>query len=115
MVQDVIRLIHSLRMPLSDETAYQSALSEILTKAGIEHTREHRLGPKERPDFFLPDGTVIEVKLKGSARRIYDQCARYCGYAEVKGLLLATNRAMGMPAEILGKPIWYASLGRAWL
>jgi hypothetical protein len=114
-VHDVIRLIHSLRLPLSDETAYQVALSKVLDAAGIGHVREHRLGPKHRVDFLLDWGTVIEVKLRGSAMRIHDQCKDYCGFPQVKGLILATNRAMGMPPEIEGKPIWYASLGRGWL
>jgi len=115
MIRDVIGLIHSLRLPLSDEKAYQAGLGKALEEAGIGHVREHRLAPGEILDFLLDDGTAIEVKLRGSARRIYAQCERYCGYPEVKGLLLATNRAMGFPSEIQGKPTWYASLGRGWL
>ena len=115
MVQDVIRLIHALRLPLGDEAAYQAGLGRALEGAGIGHVREHRLGPGDRVDFMLDDGTAVEVKLRGQARRIYAQCERYCGYPEVRGLLLATNRAMGLPPEIAGKPVWYASLGRGWL
>lgn len=98
--------------------------SEKATQAGIELQlraslpvvrREHRLAPGDIVDFLV-DGVAIEVKLKrNQPASILRQLQRYARHDAVTALVLVTNRAMGLPPEIAGKPAFYVSLGRAWL
>lgn len=102
------------RFLLNSEAELQDQMEQVLVDAGVPFERERRLGPRSRPDFFL-DGVAVEVKIKGSARAIYRQCERYAGFSEVTEVLLVTNRAMGFPKEINGKPAYFLNLGAAWL
>jgi argininosuccinate synthase len=77
--------------------------------------REHRLATGDIIDFFV-DGVAVEVKLKrNQPPSILFQLKRYARHESVTSLVLVTNRAMGLPREINGKPAYYVSLGRAWL
>lgn len=105
-MNDVIKILSSTRFPLEKEKETQAA--------GIVFNREYKLDPVNIPDFFI-DGTAIEVKIKGNARQIYRQCERYCQFDDVKNLILVTNRSMGFPKEINGKPCYFVNLGKAWL
>jgi hypothetical protein len=101
--------------------------TEYLTQADIEASllaelatedvrREHRLGAADRPDFFVKGAVVIEVKgPRHRAPAVERQLARYAAYPEVRVILLATSRAMRLPAAIGGKPVRVINLGRAWL
>lgn len=110
----MVRLIESLRLPLSDEKALQAALEpHLLRHCGLT-LREHHLGDRDIIDFLVED-VGLEIKIKGQRRAIYRQCERYCRHDTVQALVLATNAAMGMPATIAGKPVFVASLGRGWL
>ncbi len=104
------------RIPLSDEKAAQVAISGMLDARAIAHSREHRLGAHDRPDFFCEPDIVIEVKMHDAQpRSIFRQLRRYAAYDAVGALILVTNRAMGLPPVIDGKAAYYISLGRAWL
>lgn len=72
---------------------------------------------KDIPDFFLPSGLAIEVKLKTQRSKmdVFRQLQRYAAHEEVRALLLITNLSMGLPSTIGGKPAYYAALGAAWL
>jgi hypothetical protein len=80
-------------------------------------SREHRLGPADRPDFLVAGCVVVECK----ARRAHGpsalrQLARYAQYPAVEALILAyAGRALDMPREVGGKPLFVVGLGRAWL
>lgn len=109
---EIIKLISSYRIPYSTERICQEALDNILPK---DITARHkRLDEKNIPDFMI-GGTAIEVKIKGSPMSIYKQCVRYLKFDEVKSLILVTGKTMGMPQEILGKPVYVISLGRLWI
>ncbi len=113
---DLLQVIGSARLPLTDEKETQAALAHFLRDRGIEHEREARLTPHDVPDFVLPCGLAIEIKLRSSRKRsIYDQLCRYARFPQVHGIILATNMMMGLPAMIEDKPAWIISLGRAWL
>lgn len=108
------KLLSLYRLTLSREKTLQDEISKILTTNKIEHRREVRLSDKDCIDFLI--GNVgMEAKLQGAAMAIYKQCERYCGYPEVKELLLVTNRSIGLPKEINGKPTYLLSLGKGWL
>jgi hypothetical protein len=114
------KMLLSSRFPLSSEKATQAYISRALSALNIDHIREQRLAPGDIVDFWLPSkselGAVIEVKMN-SARPpdVLKQLERYAGHRQVRAVFLVSNRAMGLPKEIAGKPAYYFSLGRAWL
>lgn len=116
IISAVLGAISTKRLPLSDEKSLQLEIAQCLQAAGLTFLKEHPLDEHNRPDFlFTSAGVAIEVKIKGSARDILSQCVRYASFDQVKAVLLITNRSMGFPKEINGKPAYYFKLGRAWL
>lgn len=114
-VAAIVGVIHAARIDLSDEKRAQSDIAAAFAAAGITARREVRLAPGDIIDFVI-DGVGVEVKLRSSRKReIFRQLRRYAGHPEIRSLVLASNLAMGLPAEIDGKPLAVASLGRAWL
>jgi len=115
---DLTTIIAAGRFDLTTEAATQRDIEVVLL--GVfplsAVSREHRLGPADRPDFLVDGRWVIEVK--GPRHRslaVHRQLARYAAYPQVEGVLLATSRAMAMPPSIGGKPVRVLNLGRAWL
>lgn len=113
-ISDLINLVSFFRLSLQNEKETQMQIAKIFTDNGIDHQREFRLDSKNIPDFFM-DGIAIEVKIKGSPRQIYKECERYCAFEEVRELILITNRSMGFPREINGKPCYLVNIGKGWL
>ena len=110
----ILQVLSGQRFDLSSEKALQIEIKERLFETGVLAEKEYRLSIKDIPDFFC-DGIAVEVKIKGSATEIFKQCQRYCEFDQVKELLLITNRSMGFPKEINGKPCYVLNLGNAWL
>jgi len=116
LVALIASALRKARVPLSNEKATQNAIAELFAALDIDHTREHKLGPAARVDFFLPPNLVIEVKInRARPAQIFRQLVRYAKYETVAALVLVTNRAMGLPKTIGGKPAYYLSIGTAWL
>lgn len=113
-IEDVVRALSGVRLPLHDEKALQAEIAARFTALGIDAEREVILAPGDIVDFMV-GAIAIEVKIKGSRRDILRQCQRYAGHARVEALVLATNVAMGFPPELNGKPTAVLNLGRAWL
>lgn len=119
----IVAAIEGACVPLSSEAAAQAELERVLRRVGDGAPvvrREWVIDAASRIDFVVewPEGTRIGVEVKiGSARRadIQRQMARYARSGRFAGLVLATNRAVRLPAEIWGLPIGVASLGRGWL
>lgn len=115
------KMLKSSRLPLNNEKATQQYLSDALLALNIDHVREQRLAPGDVVDFWLPDdaggdGIVIEVKMnRARPAEILRQLERYAAHKCVRAIFLVTNKAMVLPTEIVGKPAYYFSLGRAWL
>lgn len=112
-------LISRGRYDLTAEKACQADIETTLAASlplGVALRREARLGPHDIPDFLVDGRIVVEVKLRGSQpAAVLRQLRRYAAYREVEAIILASNRAMALPATIEGKPAWFVSLGRAWL
>lgn len=113
-----IRLTLGLgRFDLSNEKACQEEVEAHLTDAYPDWRihREHRLSARDVPDFLI-QGVAVEVKMNAaSPRAIVRQLERYATHDKVRSLILLSNRAVVLPAEINGKPVAGVSLGRAWL
>lgn len=100
-----------------DEKICQDQIEGFLKEKGLLFIREHDFGGGVGVcDFFFPrSGIVLEVKAfkTWSKKQVYRQCERYCGHPDVKGLLLATGRAQGLPGTLCGKPTRVYQLGLA--
>lgn len=114
---NVVRCIQAGRFDLTDEKACQLQMQIWFGRHLVcDVSREHRLGPGDIPDFLIEGRIVVECKKgRASKRETLRQLKRYAAYPEVQALILATATAMGMPAELEGKPVFVVSLGRAWL
>lgn len=111
----IINALRGHRFDLSLEARTQGDIETALLPVFPDLLREHRLNAQDRPDFMIR-GIAIEVKLRGAQpRAVLRQLARYADDDRVLGVILATNRAMGLPAAIGGKPAYLFPLGRAWL
>lgn len=113
-VHEFLAVIRRNRFTLTSETQLKDQMASAMVLAGIRFERERPLDSRNRPDFMVGE-FAVEVKIKGSARAIFRQCERYAAFDEVGGLILVTNRAMGFPETINGKPAYLIDLGRAWL
>lgn len=117
MIHAILYALKSNRFLLENEKELQAHIADHLAyKLGkdILVRREVVLGPKDIIDFLIED-IGIEVKIKGSKRAIFRQCARYCGYDQVGKLILVTNVSMGFPTQLNGKDCFIINLGKAWL
>lgn len=117
-VQSILEALGRGRFPLSREADCQAAIDEWLHAQlpGVEISREHRLGPGDRPDWLIDGRFVVEAKLGGRGqqrRAIARQIGRYLAYDQVEAVVLATG--VSMPPLRGVKPIHIVSLGRAWL
>lgn len=109
------QLFNHSRFSLEEEKKTQGEIADCLKQNHVPYEREKRLSEKDIPDFLIDRCVVVEIKLKGSVRSIYEQCKRYCIFPEVKALLLVTNKSMALPAEINGKPCFVLNISQAWL
>lgn len=114
---DVIRLLEILskaRFSLQDEKKLQTEIESKLAANSIIFDREYRLDKVNIPDFMIGN-IAIEVKIKGRASDIYSQLSRYSKFDQVQSIILLTNRSIGFPEHLNGKPIYILKLGKAWL
>lgn len=89
------KLLGGVRYRYGSEVQLHERLAEMLTGGGYVFVREHRLDQQNRVDFWLPDlGSVIEVKVDGTAGDALRQVDRYIALPDVRGVLLA------------GTPLW---------
>jgi hypothetical protein len=113
-IDDVLRLIHSSRITLGTEGVAQDDLEKVLQAAGMPYEREVILSSTDRIDFLIGD-VGVEMKISGSPKAIFRQVERYTTHDRIGSMVLATNKAMKLPAIVGGKPAAVASLGRGWL
>lgn len=113
----VVRLLHRCRFDLSTEKHLQADMELALKEAGIQFERERRLSVHDIPDFLVAGGIAIECKMRNKARKmdVFKQISRYAAHPEVSAVVLASNMSIGLPAEINGKPVYFASLSRGWM
>jgi hypothetical protein len=116
----VFELLAGGRFDLTTEAATQRGMEQALLmqfpRSAI--SREHRLGPGDRPDFLIDGRIVVEVKgPRHRAPAVLRQLQRYAEHDQVEAIILATSRAMAMPwvVGLRAVPLRVINLGRAWL
>lgn len=108
--QEVTALLRRTRMRVGNEAALQQSIEDALATAGYTYEREARLSAADRIDFLV-GGVGIEAKARYAKRAIYRQLERYAAQPQIAALILVTGTAMGLPAEIGGKPVFIVSTG----
>lgn len=93
----------------ANEVVLHEGMAQVLTEAGIEFQREVVAGPKDRFDFLVAPGIVIEAKIKGSLSQALTQIARYAARSDVTAVVLVTTRFWGNAGakvdQLHGKPV----------
>lgn len=82
----------------ANEAELHSGIAAVLDQAGIQYQHEFIAGPKDRFDFLIDTGIVIEAKIKGSLSPALIQCARYLKRDDVSVVVLVTTRTWGRVA-----------------
>lgn len=111
------RLLGSYLYRYGSETQLQESLAKVLDQAGYEHTREYVLDARNRADFLVMGGIVIEVKVDGTLSEALRQVDRYINLDQVKGVILASTQrwadgALADRPAWKGKPFSMIRLGR---
>lgn len=89
----VAKLLASYRYSYGNERALRDHLARVLHDWGLAPDVEHRLGPKDRIDIYLPHlGFGVEVKVAGGDPfgRVLAQVDRYLRHGKVHGVILVT-------------------------
>ena len=112
----VLNTLKKIRFLISDEKALQTEIEKSLNGSGVDFVREFYFdNSKDHIDFMIADTIGMEIKIKGSRKKIYEQCVRYCNHGRITSFILVTNRSMGFPKEINGVPCYVLNLSKAWL
>jgi hypothetical protein len=93
----------------ASEVELHQGIAQVLDEAGIPYQREFVAGPKDRFDFLVEPGIVIEAKVQGSLTEALPQARRYALHDQVSAVVLATTRFWGRGSVRLphlnGKPV----------
>lgn len=79
----------------TSEVELHRGIAQVLQQAGIAFRHEHVAGPRDRFDFLLPPGIVIEAKTKGSLAQALAQVNRYAAREDVQAVVLVAARFWG--------------------
>lgn len=95
------------RYSFNNETKLHDGIALALEDRLLPYVREHVAGPRDRFDFLVDGGIVIEAKIKGSLAEALAQCLRYAERDDVRGVVLAASRFWAnsvVPDTLAGKP-----------
>ena len=104
-----------VRAPLQQgEYDLHRLVMDTLSRQGVPFAHEVSLAPRCRIDLMC-GGVGIEIK-RGRVERakVLRQLTRYAACERVAGLILVTEKSLGMPREIGGKPVRGVCLNRLW-
>lgn len=98
------------RFGWATEADLQAGVALALEASEMQATREVRLGPAGRCDFFVPTeddrGVVVELKIQGSPADVLRQLHRYACVERVDGVVLvSTSLRLRAPEQLAGKPV----------
>lgn len=111
-----LRNLLSKKLDISNEKNLQDEIEEIFIDNNINYLREYSLDSKNRIDFYLPDEKIgIEIKIKGSIFKIYEQIERYAKFEEVNKIVLVSSKYVNVPDSIQNKEAHLIHLSEAFL
>ena len=105
---DLIATLSRLRFRYATEKDLQDGFEKVFREKGIPFRREVEISSKDRLDFLVDGGIVLEVKIKGSLPELVRQIARYARHETIREILVVgTPRWIPqVPAAIEGKPVY---------
>lgn len=115
-VAEIVDLIGGCAYQVNTERDLHDAICGRLADAGVPHTREAWLSPRDRVDV-LAGGVAIEVKTAGSLIDVLRQCQRYARSPMVDSVLLVTTVPdhHGAPLTVGGKALTVLGVRGGWL
>ena len=111
----VYHALLEVRAPLQQgEYDLHRLVMDTLSRQGVPFAHEVSLAPRCRIDLMC-GGVGIEIK-RGRVERakVLRQLTRYAACERVAGLILVTEKSLGLPREIGGKPVRVVCLNRLW-
>lgn len=95
ILRRVVETLPRYQYRFADEIGLHEAISTVLDGAGIAYQREFVAGPRDRFDFLIEPGIVVEAKIKGSLPQALGQIRRYAARDDVSAVVLVTTRSWG--------------------
>lgn len=92
LLQSVLQTLPCFSYRFGTETDLHRGIAQVLDEVGIAYQREYVAGPKDRFDFLLDSGIVIEAKIKGAFSPALLQCNRYLQREDVSAVVLVATR-----------------------
>ena len=92
LMRSIEKALGAYRYHFGSEVQLHEAMAAALTAERIAFERERVAGPRDRFDFWISPGVVIEAKVKGSFSQAMHQCLRYAERPDVHGVILAASR-----------------------
>ena len=111
----VYHALLEVRAPLQQgEYDLHRLVMDTLSRQGVPFAHEVSQAPRCRIDLMC-GGVGVEIK-RGRVERakVLRQLARYAACEQVAGLILVTEKSLGLPREIGGKPVRVVCLNRLW-
>ena len=108
LLRRVVELLQRFAYRFSCEAVLHQGMAQVLADAGIEFEHEFVAGPKDRFDFLLPGGIVLEAKVRGSMSEALTQLRRYAARDDVSAVVIVTTRYWGrtqLVDQLNNKPI----------
>lgn len=99
--------LSKFKYQFGSEVILQDGIETALLRNGVYFKRERSISKKDRPDFMLPNGIAIEVKIAGTRSQFLRQASRYLENSNVDSLLLVGTPywISTIPSEMHGKPL----------
>ena len=111
----VRRLLGEYHFMFSTEVELQDQIALALAQGKEPFEREFALTRRDRPDFYLPGGIVLEVKTAEATTSILRQLKRYADHPQVTEVVLVSSRPHNLPPALSQKPVSNVSLWRGGL
>jgi hypothetical protein len=110
----LVSVLKAARFACQDEADLQIGVARLLDSLGLQYLREHSLSARDRVDFFLPGGIVLELKVATDGAALLRQVLRYAQHDGVAEIIAAstTHHALALPDTVQGKPLHRVHLMR---
>lgn len=100
----------------SDEKVLHDGIAKVLDTIGVTYQREHAANEKDRFDFLLEGGVVIEAKVEGTFPEAAQQIDRYLQLESVSAIAIVTSKRWEhrtLKRHLRGKPFAVIQVKRA--
>ena len=115
MLERVLDALCAMRSPFAPyEADIHGRVGECLRAAGLPAVHEARLAPGCRIDFLVGSVGVEIKKGRPDPAALRRQIERYAACDGVEAIVVLTQRAVPLPARLMGKPVRCVALDRLW-